>query len=104
MAAKKAPKKAAAAKKPRSTASKTGAEKPKGEGAISSLTVNRGHLFALRPRVSSAFRPQDFLAARRELESETYESIETAARAVAERALALCNDTKKAKRDFRPSQ
>ena len=114
MAAKKAPKKAAAAKKPRSTASKTrGAEpksqatskpEPKGEGAISSLTINRGHLFALRPRVSSAFRPQDFLAARRELESETYESIEAAARAVAERALALSNDTKTAKRDFRPSQ
>jgi hypothetical protein len=92
MAAKKAPKKAAAK------------AKPKSEKAISSLAVNRGHLFALRPRVSSAFRPEDFLTARRELENESYESIEAAARAVAERALALSNDTKKTKRDFQPGR
>jgi hypothetical protein len=115
MAAKKAPKKPPATKK---TTAASGDAKPKGraapktapkaapkaEKAISSLAVNRGHLFALRPRVSTAFRPEDFLTARRELEDERYESIEAAARAVAERALALSNDTRKTKRDFQPGR
>jgi hypothetical protein len=127
MAAKKVPKKAPATKKP---TAKSGDAKPKGRAApkakgraapkakgraapkaepkgetgISSLAVNRGHLFALRPRVSTAFRPEDFLTARRELEDESYESIEAAARAVAERALALSTDTKKTKRDFQPGR
>jgi hypothetical protein len=78
---------------------------PQGEmkrvgGKISSLAVNRGHLFALRPRVSAAFRQEDFIAARRLLEGEAYASLEEAARAVAERALSLSNDPK-GKRDFR---
>jgi hypothetical protein len=67
---------------------------------VSSLAVNRGHLFALRPRVSAAFRQEDFIAARRLLEGEAYTSIEEAARAVAERALLLSNDPK-GKRDFK---
>jgi len=101
-AAPKAEPKGRAAAKPKArTAPKA---EPKGEKAISSLAVNRGHLFALRPRVSTAFRPEDFLTARRELEDERYESIEAAARAVAERALALSNDTKKTKRDFQPGR
>jgi hypothetical protein len=84
MAAKKARKKPAAEKK----------APAKAEGAVSSLEVNRGHLFALRPRVSTAFRPEDFLAAKRDLAEEKFESIQKAARAVAERALALSNDPK----------
>jgi hypothetical protein len=77
---------------------------PKGEmqrgEKVSSMAVNREHLFALRPRVSAAFRQEDFIAARRLLEGEAYTSIEEAARAVAERALSLSNDPKE-KRDFR---
>jgi hypothetical protein len=73
------------------------------EERVSSMAVNRAHLFALRPRVSTAFRQEDFMAARRLLEGETYKSIEEAARAVAERALALSNDPKE-KRDFRPGR
>jgi hypothetical protein len=77
---------------------------PKGEtkrgGKISSLAVNLGHVFALRPRVSTAFRQEDFIAARRLLEGEAYTSIEEAARAVANRALSLSNDPK-GRRDFR---
>jgi hypothetical protein len=95
MAAKKAPKKAATPKK---SAKAKGEAAPKteakGEKGISSLAVNRGHLFTLRPRVSTAFRPEDFLAAKRALAEEKFESIEKAARAVAERALALSNDPK----------
>lgn len=77
---------------------------PKGETKrgekVSSLAVNLGHVFALRPRVSTAFRQEDFVAARRLLEGEAYTSIEEAARAVAERALSLSNDPK-GRRDFR---
>ncbi len=100
------PKREAAAKPKREAAAKPkreAAAKPKREAKVSSLAVNRGHLFALRPRVSTAFRPEDFLAARRLLEDEGFESIEAAARAVAERALALCNEPK-TKRDFRPGR
>ena len=92
----------------RKTAKKTGTKKAgaaskKREAAISATAVNRGHLFTLRPRVSTAFRPEDFLEAKRQLEEERYESIEAAARAVAERALALCNEPKM-KRDFQPGR
>jgi hypothetical protein len=113
MSARKAGSKVAGRKKaPAKGASKKAAESenvgpPKEEmkqgQKISSLAVNRGHLFALRPRVSAAFRQEDFIAARRLLESEAYESIEEAARAVAERALSLSNDPK-GKRDFRPGR
>jgi hypothetical protein len=64
-----------------------------GQG-VSSAAVNMGHVFGLRPRVSSAFRQEHFLNARRLLEGGSYASIEEAARAVAEKALALSNDPK----------
>ena len=49
--------------------------------------MNRGHLFSLQPRVNTAFSPQAFEDARRELADVSYGSIDEAARAVAERAL-----------------
>jgi len=51
--------------------------------------VNLGHVFGLNPKVNTAFRQEDFRSARHALESETYASIEEAARAVAEKALEL---------------
>lgn len=88
---------------PGSQSSEPPKQQTKGGGEVSSMAVNRSHLFALRPRVSAAFRQEDFMAARRLLEGETYASIEEAARAVAERALSLSNDPK-GKRDFRPGR
>ncbi len=64
-------------------------EKP--AGAVSSTRVNLGHVFALRPRVSTAFRPDDFRNAKLRLQDESYASIEEAARAVAEEALGITN-------------
>lgn len=59
------------------------------KNGISSLNVNMGQIIALRPRVSTSFRQPDFLDARRALEDESYDSPDEAARAVAEKALAL---------------
>lgn len=66
--------------------------KPKGKGGISSMSVNMGHIMALKPRVTTSFRQVDFLTARRALQDEAYESIEAAARAVADRALETTNE------------
>jgi hypothetical protein len=76
-------------------------KKPKAE--VSSLSVNLGHVFSLRPRVSKTFRQADFLTARQLLQDESYASIEEAARAVVEKALDL---TRKGppKRGFRPGR
>jgi hypothetical protein len=60
--------------------------------AVSSLSVNLGHVFALRPRVSTTFRQPDFATARHMLQEESYGSIPEAARAVAEKALELTHD------------
>jgi hypothetical protein len=100
MAARKTTKKAAGGKKAGAGATPKEPAKP---AKVSSLSVNRGHLFALRPRVSAAFRPEDFLAAKRALEGEEYATIEEAARAVANHALALSNDLK-TRPDFRPGR
>jgi hypothetical protein len=56
---------------------------------ISSMDVNLGHVFALRPRVNTSFRPNDFMAAKRALRETPFESIADAARATAEEALGL---------------
>ena len=58
----------------------------------SSLDVNMGQVFALRPRVSTLFRPNDFREARRLLEGEAFADASEAARAVAEKALELSQD------------
>ena len=95
---KKAPKKARRGKATAKPDSDSSPEAPKkkpqpGQGA-SSAAVNMGHVFGLRPRVNSAFRQEHFLNARRLLEGGSYASIDEAARAVAEKALALSNDPK----------
>ena len=61
------------------------------EGKIRVDAVNLGHIFALRPKVSTAFPQARFLSAKRDLADERYASIEEAARAVAEKALAASN-------------
>ena len=75
----------------------------KPEGKVSSMSVNLGHVFSLRPRVSKTFRQADFLTARQLLQDEDYASIEEAARAVAEKALKLTHDGPP-KRGFKPGR
>lgn len=57
--------------------------------SVTSSDINLGHVFALRPRANTSFRPNDFMAAKRSLRDEKYESIEEAARAVADEAISL---------------
>jgi hypothetical protein len=76
-------------------------KKPEGKG--SSMSVNLGHVFSLRPRVSKTFRQADFLTARQLLQDEDYANIEEAARAVAEKALRLTHDGPP-KRGFKPGR
>lgn len=89
--AKTAGKKKAAAKKPASQSSATQekAAKPRAKSGFSSLAVNMGHVFALRPKVGTSFRPDDFRAARQQLEGESYETAAAAAQAVVEKTLEL---------------
>ena len=61
-------------------------------GSISSLTVNLGHVFALRPRVETSFKPGNLEAAKHFFRDNSYSTIEDAARAVAEKALELTRD------------
>jgi hypothetical protein len=82
--AKKAP-----AKKATKKASTKKAEVSSG---LRSLDINMGHIFALRPRVPTSFRPGDLQTARHQLQDEAYAKIEHAARAVAEKALELTHD------------
>jgi hypothetical protein len=56
---------------------------------VSAATVTLGHVFSLRPRVNTGFRPTDFRQAKRELEQTGFATIEEATRAVAEKALDL---------------
>ena len=78
--------KAKAAAEP-GTASGEGSAAPKAAGTVTADGVNLGHLFALRPRVSTSFRQEDFRAAKLRLAEETYPNIREAARAVAREAL-----------------
>jgi hypothetical protein len=78
----------------KTTAKKAPKDPSKPGQGVSSTAVNMGHVFGLRPRVSSAFRQEHFLNARRLLDGESYANVEEAARAVAEKALALSNDPK----------
>ena len=90
-AAKPAPAKKAAVKKP--AEEKGGAKKSTAKG-VSSTAVNRGSVLALRPRVSTTFRQEDFMKARRLLDDVSYATLEEASRAVADRALSLSDDPK----------
>ena len=71
-------------------------------GGVSTREVNRGHVFALQPRVNPSFSPQAFDDARRELSDVLYGTIDEAARAVAERALELSNE-RPDREPFQPS-
>jgi hypothetical protein len=80
-----------AASKPAKQAAEPKAEaaKPKASkgGDVSPEGVNMGHVFALRPRVTTAFPPDAFRRAKEDLAEERFASIQEAARAVAEKAL-----------------
>lgn len=96
-AKKVAAKKSAPAKKTE-TAEKKKAAKPAAKTAptgVSSTAVNMGNVFMLRPRLSTSFRQEDFVSAKRLLEDESFASIQEATRAVVERALEMSNDPKK---------
>ncbi len=72
------------------------------EHALSTLQVNMGQVFALRPRVSTSFRPDDFRAARSQLQDEPFENAAAAVRAVAEKALELTHGGQLPSRKGRP--
>ena len=93
------------------TASGTRSSAKKTAGAsISTMDVNLGHVFSLKPRVNTSFRQNDFLAAKRALREEKFGSITDAARAVAEEALALTRgdtagaDSKRHRRSSNPAR
>ena len=88
-AAKSAPKKKKAAAKKAASPKKAATAKKSAKAPVSSMDVNHGHVFALRPRVNTSFRPNDFMTAKRALREESFDSVSDAARAVAEEALAL---------------
>lgn len=94
-AAKKSSARKPAAKRPsgkKAAAKKPAATKPKEKAGVSAADVNLGHLFSLRPRVSTSFRPDDFRTAKQSLQDESYPSIQEAARAVAETAMQITRD------------
>jgi hypothetical protein len=74
------------------------------------MDVNLGHVFALKPRVNTSFRQNDFLAAKRALREESFESVVDAAHAVADEALALTRgdaagaDSKRHRRSSNPAR
>lgn len=84
--------KAAAKKKPAASAARPPARKtrakkaPAKKPAITTADVNLGHIFSLRPRVNTAFRPEDFRTAKHRLREESFVSLEAATRAVVEQA------------------
>ena len=87
MAAKKSAKKT-----PKATskqAPRKAADKKPVKGKASSLDVNMGHVFALRPRVTTSFKAGDFSTAKHQLQDDSYSSIQEAAQAVVEKALEL---------------
>jgi len=88
---------------PASKPAKAERAKKKPKDKVSSLSVNLGHVFSLRPRVSKTFRQADFLTARQLLQDEDYADIEEAARAVVEKALDLTHKGPP-KRGFRPGR
>jgi hypothetical protein len=88
---------------PKSKPAKTKKAAKKAKKKVSSMSVNLGHVFSLRPRVSTSFRQADFLTARHLLQDEAYADIEEAARAVAEKALEMTHEGPP-KRGFRPGR
>lgn len=92
-ASKTAATKTAATKTAGDTAKKKPARKAAAsKGKFKAQDVTLPHLFSLRPRVEKSFPPDQFRAARQQLEEERYETLEEAARAVAAKALELTRD------------
>jgi hypothetical protein len=85
----KADKTAAAAEESAPAAKPEKAAQEKAGKGVLSTQVLLAHLFALRPRVATSFKPDDFRQAKQLLEEESYANIQEAARAVAEKALEL---------------
>jgi hypothetical protein len=90
-------------RRPASKPVKAAKAEKKTKPRVSSMSVNLGHVFSLRPRVSKTFRQADFLTARQLLQDEDYANIEEAARAVAEKALDLTHKGPP-KRGFKPGR
>ena len=88
---------------PAPTPSKPDTRGKKARGKVSAMEVHLGHVFSLRPRVTTSFRQADFRTARHLLQDETYASVEEAARAVAEKALDLTLEGS-SKRGFKPGR
>jgi hypothetical protein len=62
-------------------------------GGVSAADVNLGHVVALRPRTHTGFKPEAFAEAKRALADQRFASIDDAARAVAEKAVELSNES-----------
>jgi hypothetical protein len=62
-------------------------------GPVSAADVNLGHVVALRPRTHTGFKPEAFADAKRALADARFASIDDAARAVAEKAVELSNES-----------
>ncbi|HTO08840.1 MAG TPA: hypothetical protein VMR86_17460, partial [Myxococcota bacterium] len=62
-------------------------------GGVSAADVNLGHVVGLRPRTHTGFKPEAFAEAKRALAEQRFATIEEAARAVAEKAVALSNES-----------
>jgi len=77
---------------PAAPAEPKAASTPTKAGAFTAADVHMGHIFSLRPRVTTAFRPEDLRTAKHTLGEETFESAAEAARAVADKALELLHD------------
>jgi hypothetical protein len=80
------------AKTKASTSSTKSASKKATADTVSSLVVNLGHIFALRPRVETSFKPGNLNTAKHFFRDGSYSTIEDAARAVAEKALELTRE------------
>ena len=83
---KPARKKAAKTASANRAAKKSTRKAPARKARFTAEQVNLGHVFSLRPRVSTAFRPEDFRTAKHRLREESYVSLEAATRAVVEQA------------------
>jgi len=66
---------------------------PRMSGGITAADVNLGHIAGLKPRTHTGFRPEAFQEAKRALADARYTTIEEAARAVAEKATELSNES-----------
>lgn len=87
-------KKAPTATAARKDAGRTDAEKAgAAEGPVRAADVNLGHVFALRPRVNASFGLEHLRRAKDQLAGETWASLPEAARAVAEKAIEIAQET-----------